>query len=133
MKILTAIRTLAARLAARLGVVILRKGADLLEEGEAIHSTYGEGHRSYEDGEHLTEFEVGFVSRGHCPDCEHEDLLAGPRGGMSQNFKCGSPVCGSRFNDMGPFGIDRISDPSPDRPPEGGNGSAYRSMYDPRR
>lgn len=82
--------------------------------------------RSYADRESLTEWEIGQVGSGRCPDCEHEGLLAGPRGGMAQNFKCANSGCGSRFNDMGPFGIDRISDPSPDKPPGDGNGGAYR-------
>lgn len=44
-----------------------------------------------------------------CPDCGHKEFLAGPEGGGSQNFKCA--YCGSRFNDMGPFGMERIGQP----------------------
>lgn len=34
-----------------------------------------------------------------CPFC-HTDLLAGPRGGSTQNFFCSNIVCNSRFNIM---------------------------------
>jgi hypothetical protein len=47
---------------------------------------------------------------GVCPDCGKkidDYMLAGPRGGIAQNIKCS--FCGSFFNDMGPFGVDRIS------------------------
>lgn len=71
--------------------------------------------RTREDGDSLTEFELKLIRAGTCPDCGGEEFLSGPRGGMAQNFKCGGDKCGSRFNDMGMFGIDRISDASPDR------------------
>ena len=35
-----------------------------------------------------------------CPDCGGEEFLMGPRGGLSQNIKCGG--CGSEFN-VAPF------------------------------
>jgi hypothetical protein len=78
--------------------------------------------RTYKEGERLTDFELGFIRPeekgcGSCPDCGSAGFLAGPRGGMAQNFKCGNEECGSRFNDMGPFGIDRISDAQPDALP----------------
>ncbi len=34
-----------------------------------------------------------------CPFC-HTELLAGPRGGVTQNFFCSNVVCNSRFNIM---------------------------------
>ncbi len=42
-----------------------------------------------------------------CPDCGGCLFLEGPHGGLSVNFKCKN--CGSEFNDMGPFGVERIS------------------------
>jgi len=42
-----------------------------------------------------------------CPDCCGTEFLEGPHGGLSINFKCAQ--CGSTFNHMGPFGIDRLS------------------------
>jgi len=76
--------------------------------------------RSHKDGDSLTNYELETIREAQkCPDCGHDEFLAGPRGGMAQNFKCANPECGSRFNDMGPFGIDRISEPSPDKPPFG--------------
>jgi len=75
--------------------------------------------RSSKEGDSLTEYELEVVRAGTCPDCGHDEFLAGPRGGMAQNFKCANDGCGSRFNDMGPFGIDRISNASPDKPPFG--------------
>lgn len=41
-----------------------------------------------------------------CPDCGSTKFLEGPSGGMCVNFKCAT--CGSKFNDMGPFGVERI-------------------------
>ena len=41
-----------------------------------------------------------------CPDCGGEDFLAGPCGGLCQNIKC--VKCGQEWNDMGPFGLERI-------------------------
>lgn len=68
--------------------------------------------RTQQKGEKLSESELVLLQRGHCPDCL-EKVVEGPSGGMSINFYCGSEDCGSRFNDMGPFGADRISDASP--------------------
>lgn len=52
---------------------------------------------------------VNFWSRGFktCPDCGNDKFQEGPHGGMSINFRCSN--CLSEFNDMGPFGIERIS------------------------
>ena len=44
-----------------------------------------------------------------CPFCNNNLFLAGPEGGLSQNFKCAE--CGATFNHMGPFGVDLISEP----------------------
>jgi predicted RNA-binding Zn-ribbon protein involved in translation (DUF1610 family) len=41
-----------------------------------------------------------------CPDCGNAIFLRGPRGAESINFKCRG--CGSAFNHMGPFGVERI-------------------------
>lgn len=90
-------------------------------EASAVEIT---GPRSHSDGESLTDYERGRVKAGRCPDCGHEGFLAGPRGGMAQNFACANDDCGSRFNDVGPFGIDRISEPSPSNPL--GNSGVYR-------
>lgn len=91
---------------------------------EATAAEITETH-SHSDGESLTDYERGRVKADRCPDCGHEGFLGGPRGGMARNFKCANEACGSRFNDLGMFGIDRISDPSPDKPPRAGEG-AYR-------
>jgi len=40
------------------------------------------------------------VRFGVCPDCRRPGLLAGPRGGLSQNLLCAQ--CGARFN-VGPI------------------------------
>jgi len=45
-------------------------------------------------------------NEGKCPDCGVWEFLEGPQGGGSINIKCEN--CGSFFNEMGPFGIDRI-------------------------
>jgi hypothetical protein len=52
---------------------------------------------------------------GECPDCGGDKFLEGPHGGMCVNFMCANPECGSRFNDMGPLGVERISEPSPNK------------------
>lgn len=73
--------------------------------------------RSGKDGEELTEWELEELRSGRCPDCGRKGFLAGPEGGLSQNFRCGSPGCGSRFNSL-MRGVERISDASPDRAPD---------------
>lgn len=47
-----------------------------------------------------------------CPDCGL-NVHEGPHGGLSVNWICVNSECGSQFNDMGPFGVERISDASP--------------------
>lgn len=58
-----------------------------------------------------------------CPDCDGTKLLHGPEGGGSINICCGNPYCRSAFNDMGPFGLERIQNSAfraafPDNPVE---------------
>lgn len=50
-----------------------------------------------------------------CPFCKSKEFLEGPHGGLSINFKCANKVCGATFNDMGPFGIDLLSQPETNR------------------
>ena len=76
--------------------------------------------RTGSKGEKLTAFEISFLP--HCPDCG-DQLMEGPHGGLSINVYCINDACGSRFNDMGVFGIERISaarpkkqEPRPARP-----------------
>jgi hypothetical protein len=47
-----------------------------------------------------------------CPDCGTL-LHEGPHGGLSVNWLCENPHCGSGFNLMGPFGSERISNAQP--------------------
>jgi hypothetical protein len=75
--------------------------------------------RTSEDGDRLTDYELEMVRKNVCPDCEHEGFLGGPCGGMAQNIKCANDECGSRFNDLGMFGVDRISGVSSDRRRDG--------------
>lgn len=44
-----------------------------------------------------------------CPDCGGSKYYRGPEGAMSINICCANPECRSAFNDMGPFGLERIS------------------------
>ena len=69
--------------------------------------------RTSKCGERLTDAEASLFDEGRCPDCGEPGLLAGPCGGLSQNFKCRNGQCDSRFNFMGPFGVERISDAMP--------------------
>ncbi len=47
------------------------------------------------------------VRKDKCPDCKTKNqMIIGPRGGMSVNVKCGN--CGSAFN-ITPFGVERIA------------------------
>lgn len=62
------------------------------------------------NGQRLCNSEEAVFRTGKCPDCE-QPLCEGPSGGMSVNYCC--LICASKFNDMGPFGVDRISDASP--------------------
>lgn len=43
-----------------------------------------------------------------CPDCGGTKILHGPEGGGCINVCCGNSDCRSAFNDMGPFGLERI-------------------------
>lgn len=71
--------------------------------------------RTSRDREHLTEEEAALFHSGKCPDCG-AGLREGPHGGASINVYCANDEsCGSRFNEMGPFGIDRITDASPNK------------------
>lgn len=72
--------------------------------------------QAHKDLERCTKEEAYLVQTGKCCDCE-EMLADGPSGGLSINMYCLNPKCGSRFNDMGPFGVERISDAQPDAPP----------------
>ncbi len=65
------------------------------------------------EGERLSPEELFEFRAGRCPDCGCVEVRPGPRGGLSQNIYCAALVCGSRFNEMGPFGVERISDKSP--------------------
>jgi hypothetical protein len=47
-----------------------------------------------------------------CPDCGSK-VVSGPRGGLSVNWDC--VKCGSGFNDLGPFGVERVTEVSPGR------------------
>lgn len=72
--------------------------------------------RTKQEGERLSADEIAEMIRDKCPDCGGSGFLAGPCGGLSQNIKCANPQCGSRFNVMGPFGVERISSVSPSKP-----------------
>lgn len=66
--------------------------------------------RTQFDGDHLSPFEEKIFRRARCPDCDQRELHIGSRGGFAVNIYCMAEECGSRFNDMGVFGVDRISD-----------------------
>lgn len=80
--------------------------------------------RSFQKYKPVTEDEREFIAARLemelpcCPDCESGNFLEGPSGGGSVNVKCSNKDCGSLFNFMGIFGIDRNSEPSPDKPKE---------------
>jgi hypothetical protein len=84
--------------------------------------------RTSKKGQRLTADELAMFHEGRCPDCGMRGtLLEGPHGGLSVNYTCGSPRCGSGFNEMGPFGVERISDAMPNKPlPTKDTGTAYR-------
>lgn len=65
--------------------------------------------------EDVTEEELAALKKNECPDCGESKWLMGPKGGHSQNVKCGG--CGARFNIMPGFGAERIGDPKPKEPP----------------
>ena len=45
----------------------------------------------------------------NCPFCGNELFLVGGFGGLATNFKC--MECSATFNDLGPFGVELISEP----------------------
>jgi hypothetical protein len=71
--------------------------------------------KTSKDGEKLTKEEEKVFATFGCPDCGTDDLQEGPHGGLSVNYQCPNEECGSRFNHMGPFGVVRISDASPNK------------------
>ena len=48
------------------------------------------------DGQIATDYDMTFISKGKCPNCETGTLYEGPSGGMSTNYRCGT--CGQGFN-----------------------------------
>jgi hypothetical protein len=71
--------------------------------------------RSSKEGDACLANETHLVqSVRQCPDCGTL-LREGPHGGLSVNWYCNGASCGSRFNDMGPFGVQRISEAMPCR------------------
>jgi hypothetical protein len=64
--------------------------------------------RSFNDGDKLTDREEAIFKKMSCPDCGAV-LWQGPMGGMSVNYKCSRERCGSRFNYMGPFGVEDLA------------------------
>lgn len=64
------------------------------------------------DGDRLTDEELQKMGEDQkkCCDCGGS-LLRGPQGGGSYNMAC--PDCGSEFNWIMPFGVERISDKGP--------------------
>ncbi len=83
--------------------------------------------RTYKNHDHLSAQETSQFRIGHCPDCGDHRLIEGPHGGGCINVYCGNERCGSRFNEMGLFGVDRISDAAiPKRPPTQESAGVYR-------
>lgn len=54
----------------------------------------------------LSQYEHQSLLVGRCPDCNSDDLRAGPCGGLSQNVMCGD--CTSEFN-VSPVMSERLS------------------------
>lgn len=63
-------------------------------------------------GKVLDRDQIDRVQREECPNCGSK-LREGPHGGLSINRICDQAGCGAAFNDMGPFGVERI----PHQPP----------------
>lgn len=72
-------------------------------------------HRTSLAGAKLSEREESIIVKSTCPDCGHHPLMEGPHGGLSVNVHCGNPECGSKFNFMGPFGVERITVAGPNK------------------
>jgi hypothetical protein len=58
---------------------------------------------------YLNREEVIAMENGLCPDCQQPSLREGPCGGMSVNVLCCNYECLSKFNVMGPFGVERLT------------------------
>jgi hypothetical protein len=65
--------------------------------------------RTYKKRERLSEEENELMQKYVCPDCG-EKLLVGPSGGGAVNLLCSNEMCGSKYNALGLFGGERISD-----------------------
>lgn len=74
------------------------------------------GVQNLDDG--LTEVDKSELRAGRCPDCHGTEFYEGPSGGMATNWQCATEKCGSRFNIAGTFFMQRISEPSPNKPKE---------------
>jgi len=48
------------------------------------------------DGERATDYDITFIEKGICPNCEVGKLYEGPSGGLSTNYRCDH--CGQGFN-----------------------------------
>jgi hypothetical protein len=72
-------------------------------------------HRTSLRGAKLSDREAAIVYKSTCPDCGHHPLAEGPHGGLSVNVYCHNEECGSCFNMMDIFGVERISIASPKR------------------
>lgn len=78
--------------------------------------------RTQYKNESLTPFEEEIFRTGACPDCGIKNLAEGPHGGLSINYYCCNVECGSRFNDMTSFGVERITDAHPVKVVQAKNG-----------
>jgi hypothetical protein len=58
---------------------------------------------------YLTPQEAAILEDGTCPECQQPSLREGPCGGMSVNVLCCNYECLSKFNVMGPFGVERLT------------------------
>jgi len=83
--------------------------------------------QTFKENENLSKREAKILYGGKCPDCSATRLLEGPSAGLSMNVYCGNDACGSRFNVMGPFGTQRITDASPKKYVTTERHTAYRN------
>ena len=54
--------------------------------------------KSNRDFNTATMTDTQVINTGHLPCCGHEEYLAGPTAGISQNIQCSNPDCGQKWN-----------------------------------
>lgn len=72
---------------------------------------------SSKSNERLDRTEEKMFRDGICPDCRERRLVMGQPEARCIKYTCMNEKCGTRFSDLGLFGVERISDAFPNYKP----------------